>query len=802
MALEVNVGSQRVSVDLEALKNTSGTLYLQGGEIKESKFSLGRSILGFFSSSIRQQNRGALQALTMAMRQSFGAVPSTVQNLDKISGSDIPRMANRARMEGFMGRVQAEYGCFAQGTLGEIRGMQDWELNRILDSDGRTESKISSLEHGVERQETQGLGNLGKIMRNADLSPREVLTGMRDIPRFATLYDGGFGLGRDFTVGRHTEQVLTQYEDQKSHYDLDGMTARLQGKPGFEDFNADRFMKTVLAFHDIGKSLCHGDNARQHEFTVPIMKEAMQKMGYSEQQVRLALNLVNNDLLGEWQQGKTHDVKQVLSGIRGLAQDSGVPPRDLLAMQKLFYISDASSYQPLREAFMEADSSGKLHFSDNRTDDVLASFAREHGALGQKIGTALLAPDALAGKELYPVKLFSQDLSGTGTNVYDLSRTILENKDRLREQIAKLEPAEFREVAAKRLDQALEMATTALKMDADHWTAEHTQGVIVARLDIRRAGISDVLPRTLGAQTHEKAYFGELEGMDGLRGKDSVSDKFYELVDARGGSSALLQVTGQCQVFSSWCPTSMAVKGYLARSRAVSEDHYFQAKSDQHGPVTIKSGECYEKFAHAPRGYWQGLNSGITGGDMGAYIDQVSTTTDRTREDIAGQPATDTSMFDTSIRYQVAMQMEMLANFDFPGNDPENGVIRLYRVEGQGVLAMYGIENPGDKGVMTRGASDSSSILSPVMGAGGQDATVTTVPHHRVFNSFFLGAQHSSVSDSHAQTSVLMGNMQREVLFMSDGLETEFLGDGQDLCREFMRQPGVVGNITATTTQP
>lgn len=777
MPVDVRVGGNTVSVNLDSLQQKSGTLYLQDGQIKESKWSLGRSILGIFSESVRTQNENALTAIKTAMSRTYGAVPSTSQGLSSIKGGGIERLRNRAKMEGFIGKMSQEYGRFASKELEMLRGSREFQGSLSI-----SDESLGQLRDSIVGKEARALKQVGAMLREHDLSGSEVLKAMRTIPRFEALFNGDFGLGKDFTVGVHTGQVMDQYEGQKEHYDLDGLQTSMRQRPGFEDFNADRFMKTVVAFHDIGKSLCGGDNARQHEFTLPILRESMEKMGFSEQEVRLAANLVNNDLLGEWQVGKTHDVGTVRSGLRSLAQDSGVSLKDYLTMQKLFYISDSSSYEPIRESFMEAGQGGKLRFSENRTDDVLKSFKTEHGKLGTLVGSTLLNPTALANGIKHPIDLFSADLSGTGHNIYDMSRLLVENKEELQSAIDQLEPEDLRPTAQARLDQALAMAEFSLKMDADHWTPDHTKGVVVARLNIRQSGITDLLPRKIGADNGDKAYFGELSGMDGLRGKGSVTDKFYELVDSKGGSSKLLQSTGQCQVASSWCPTSMAIKGYLIRSRAVSDSHYFQATSDQHGPVTIKPGECYEKFAHAPREFWSDLASHVT--DLGGQ-NEVFKAVDKTKGDV--QPGTEgTRMFDTSIQYQLAMQMEMLENFDFPGNDPKGGTLDLYRVEGDGILKMYGIENVGDTGVMKRGASDSASILCPVLGAGGKDATITKVPHHRIVNTFFLGAQHSD-DGPFSETSTMLTNMQREVLFISDGLQTKFLGEGEPLARDYMK---------------
>lgn len=286
-------------------------------------------------------------------------------------------------------------------------------------------------------------------------------------------------------------------------------------------------------------------------------------------------------------------------------------------------------------------------------------------------------------------------------------------------------------------------------------------------------------------------FNGQLEGLASLRGPGSPTDRFYALVDAKGGSSHLLQDLGQCQVFSSWCPTSLAVKGYLNKARAVSEEHYFMASTDQHGSIKDKPAECYDRFAHAPREYWESFNQTYTGEanpfkrtDIAVGASRLPIRQDRTE---------DTSLFDTSLQYQMAMQMEMFSSFDFPGNDPERGEVTLYRVEAPGILGRYGIDatQPGSHGVMKRGAADSASIFCPTPGAGGVDATTQKVPYHRIVNSFFLGAQGTGPI---AGESLLGSDIQREIVFMSDGLEVTYQGQGAQLVSEFVDsyQPPVV----------
>lgn len=788
MAIGMDVNQLRTDqaqTSLDSLTQAQGTLYVRNGVIQESKHPLGRAFLGLFSKTIRQENKAALDAVQSAVERVYGRELESTGT--KINGRglgaviDTVKTANRAKMDSFISKMDKEYGRFAQGDTGALAASQTYLQGLAPDE------AMEAAQTRILQAEKQDMDRLGARMRNEDLSPEQLMAELSTFPRLKHLLDLDFALGKDFTVGVHTGQVLDQLEDQKGHYNLAGVQDHLRGIKGFEDFNAERFMKVVLAFHDIGKGEAVRQGKDQHEVTVPILKEAMAKLGFPEEQIRLAANLVDNDLLGEWQVGRRHDVSEVRGALRALAQDSGIPMNDFLVMQKLFYISDAGSYTHIREAFMEADSNGKLHFTANKTDALITSIGQQFGEIGEVSAGLLFSRQELANGEKHPIGLFNQDFSGKSYNFYDMADFILANQAQLAEGIEGL-PQEFRALAKTRLDEAVEMAQCARVMGADRWTPDHTQGVVVARMEIRNAGISEMLPRTLSGPNGEEVYFGNLEGLASLRGPNSPTDKFYALVDAKGGSSHLLQVMGQCQVVTSWCPTSMALKGYLNQSRSVSEGHYFVAQHDQHGPVTDKPGECYDRFAHAPGEYWTGLNQTLFA-PGGRHDNKTVAAVKSTRQDGGFVPTADSKMFDKSVRYQLAMQMEMLANFDFPGNSRVDGQLVIHRVEGQEVLGIYGIDTSqtGSHGIMKRGTYDAGSIICPVLGAGGSEATVQVIPHHRVINSFFLGAQ-SSTQGGMSGTSVLHTDMQREILFMTDGIETTYVGDGQDLARKFMRE--------------
>ncbi len=785
--ITVNVQNQAVQVNLENLSAKSGTLYLRDGVIHESKFSLGRSFLALFSPRIRAENAAASNAVQQALGRTYDVRFDSFSS--KLSGSDITRLSDRARAANLarcqqsIQSLRERYGALADPAANEVRQSREFASGTV------THQMLENMNSAAELAKKQELQSIRTDLcrvpaEGPAMSGPQLMARLRAFPDLAALLDKNNTVGG--SIGEHTLDVMRQMEDQKGFYNLAGVQAQIQGLPGFEHTNVEQFMKVVLAFHDIGKGL--GTTLDQHEHTLPILQNTMKDMGFSEQEVRLASNLVGNDLLGEWQVGRTHDLGEVRSQLRALAQDSGIPMNAYLAMQKLFYISDASSYQHIQDAFMYKDGAGKLHF--NPVDGARQSnLERLLGGLEEgirndvaaRIGESLVWGGAGLEEGRYPISLFRDDFAGKAYNVYDVSDGILASQAEIRAQIEAIpdEHADVRKLAMARLDQAVEMATMATEMKADRWSPEHTRGMVEARLNIRAAGISDSIPTDLTVNEDPALVLqGKFTGVDQLRQPGGVSDRFMELVDKQGGSSKLLNAVGQIQVASSWSPTSMAVKGYLEKNRAVDADaHFYHAQTDQQttGTFDRKVSDQYDKFAHAPAEYWNELAKSINV-EANRLIPTLQNAYDRTRDSSITRRTPDTGMFDKSIQYQMAMQMELLTRMSFAGNDQARQEVVVYRTDSPVLQELNGFTATDRTRPMLRGSSESGSVLYPV-GLGGQFLTAQRVPYHRVINSFMLAGQHSGPDVKDVNRGAIATDGFREVLFMSDGLQATALSN-------------------------
>lgn len=125
--------------------------------------------------------------------------------------------------------------------------------------------------------------------------------------------------------------------------------------------------------------------------------------------------------------------------------------------------------------------------------------------------------------------------------------------------------------------------------------------------------------------------------------------------------------------------------------------------------------------------------------------------------------------FATSIEVLLALTQETLARIDMPSNDRGARLVRILRLEGQGVVRFQ----KGQKGVQLRGVNESGSLFywawTDERHKGPR--TMTAVPHTRITSLYFFERRPGS------NTSLLLGNGENEATFMSLGLETLHMGD-------------------------
>jgi hypothetical protein len=142
------------------------------------------------------------------------------------------------------------------------------------------------------------------------------------------------------SIESHTKDVLKQWKTQLTPEDYADISNRWGG-------NIESLMNVALPLHDIGKpgALAAGDKALQHSHTVPIMTEILKKEGFIEEDIALATELFNHDMIGSLLQGSSKlTPQQVADELVKKAQKIGMEPSDFAKLQLAFFQADASSY--------------------------------------------------------------------------------------------------------------------------------------------------------------------------------------------------------------------------------------------------------------------------------------------------------------------------------------------------------------------------------------------------------------------------------------------------------------------------
>jgi hypothetical protein len=160
-------------------------------------------------------------------------------------------------------------------------------------------------------------------------------------PDVAKLIKTDSGVPQRYTIEEHNQRVYNLFEDQLRHFGLDKLKTA-------ENIDLANLIKFTIAVHDIGKPLAvkAGDRALQHVFTVPLIDEVMPKLGFSKAETHLAKLIVDNDVLGELDQGLLTP-EQAFQHLNDLAAQTSMSPRDFFTLQTFFYTIDAGSYPDL-----------------------------------------------------------------------------------------------------------------------------------------------------------------------------------------------------------------------------------------------------------------------------------------------------------------------------------------------------------------------------------------------------------------------------------------------------------------------
>ncbi|GEM_PF-5088787 len=232
---------------------------------------------------------------------------------------------------------------------------------------GKTETqevnKLTSLEAArlrisIEEAKLQAIETLNSQFKIILAQPKangnqimEVMAGQFN--DLNPLFEADAGVAEGYTIRQHNNLIYSVYNDQAGYY-----LPHLKVPEGVE---LDPLMKATIALHDIGKpeAIAAGNKLNQHLYTIPILEQKLRELGFSEQEVKIAKNIVDNDALGELAQ-KVISPKEAYGQLTLLAKNSEMDIADYYELQKLFFTSDAASYPVLRKNVFNQLKDGKL----------------------------------------------------------------------------------------------------------------------------------------------------------------------------------------------------------------------------------------------------------------------------------------------------------------------------------------------------------------------------------------------------------------------------------------------------------
>jgi hypothetical protein len=248
------------------------------------------------------------------------------------------------------GQTQVQEGYFLpSGERGETAIRTQQELYAYRSDE--------QLKHQQRERKEPNYDVIRNLIESNDFSPQAVITALKVDDELGELFSADAGVFERYTIEQHTGMVLKQFETY-------------HGKTLPEKTRA--FFRTLYLLHDIGKPISvqeTGDVAKQHEFTMPILKKFLVKLGYDERAIQLADGIINQDYLSNYMK-PWGDKNKTIQEIKQRAEILGIAPLSYLEMIKVFYMSDAGAYT--------ADAGGRAsldHLFEFNKDQQTMSFS-------------------------------------------------------------------------------------------------------------------------------------------------------------------------------------------------------------------------------------------------------------------------------------------------------------------------------------------------------------------------------------------------------------------------------------------
>lgn len=188
-----------------------------------------------------------------------------------------------------------------------------------------------------------------------------------------SLYEADAGVYEKYTIARHTTMALVIFEAQHKFWGLENLN-----EPAYVT-DKTRFMKHLVAYHDIGKSipakLYAGDRkqilANEISYSYPIAWRVMLASKYSMAESKFAIALIaTHKVIGDFLQSKI-GVEEAKREIDRYAQFTNVSPKIFLKYLEMLFIADAGSYPGLQYRVFDHQENGQMTIKDQLTYEIL-----------------------------------------------------------------------------------------------------------------------------------------------------------------------------------------------------------------------------------------------------------------------------------------------------------------------------------------------------------------------------------------------------------------------------------------------
>ena len=302
-------------------------------------------------------------------------------------------------------------------------------------------------------------------------------------------------------------------------------------------------------------------------------------------------------------------------------------------------------------------------------------------------------------------------------------------------------PEPMRELMGKRLDQAVDIAKTALALKDDQFSEAYAEGLTKHIMGIRDAGITKGFPQQMAADPDSAGRLIDDHGkaFDNCRGKDSHVVAIDKYMKPFGLNQAVIDKWGGEQAADSWTSGAQAMKFLMLKQRDVDASQYYMGQ----GRALDRGANGVELQAHYQ-------------GKVDAFCRQTG--------------VSEQHML-SAMQAWHALNMEFLSSVDLPGNNKEAKTLNVYRTESNSAMQREldaGLD-VGGRVTLKRGPAESGSLSAPCS-VFGSHITVQEVPHHRILASYYFERSPGSGSGT------FLNDNEREVLFMPHGIEATYQG--------------------------